>query len=55
MFESFFNKVAALQACNFIKKRLQHQVFSNEYCENSYLKTVASDAPGIKPDSGTPA
>ena len=28
MLESLFNKVAGLQACNFIKKRLQHSCFS---------------------------
>ena len=27
MLESLFNKAAALQACNFIKKRLQHRCF----------------------------
>ena len=28
MLESYFNKVAGLKACNFIKKRLQHRCFS---------------------------
>ena len=32
LFSSLFNKVAALRACNFIKKILQH-VFSCEICE----------------------
>ena len=27
MMESLFNKVAALQVCNFIKKRIQHSCF----------------------------
>ena len=27
MLESLFNKIAGLQACNFIKKRLQHSCF----------------------------
>ena len=27
MLESFFNKAAGLQACSFIKKRLQHRCF----------------------------
>ena len=27
MLESLFNKLAGLQACNFIKKRLQHRRF----------------------------
>ena len=29
----FFNKVAGLKGCNFIKQRLQTQVFSSKYCE----------------------
>ena len=47
--ESPFNKVTGMTACNFIKKRLQHKVFSCEICEifkNNYfeehLLTVAS-------------
>ena len=28
MLEPLFNKVAGLQACNFIKKRLQHRCFA---------------------------
>ena len=47
--ESFYNKVADLQACNFNKKRPQKQVFSCEYCESfkntqlkDYLQTAAS-------------
>ena len=31
--ETLFDKVAGLQAWNFIKKRLQHKVFCCEYCE----------------------
>ena len=31
--ESLFNNIAGLKACNFIKKRLQHKVFSCKYCE----------------------
>ena len=31
--ECFFNKVAGLQACNFIKKETVAQVFSCEFCE----------------------
>ena len=31
--ESLFNKFVDLQACNFIKKRLQHRYFSCEYCK----------------------
>ena len=31
--ESIFEKVAGLQACSFIKKRLQYKVFSCEYRE----------------------
>ena len=27
MLESLFNKVAGLQACNFIKKQLKHRLF----------------------------
>ena len=49
MLESLFNKVAGLQGCSFIKKRLQHRCFFCEYYKlfkNSYfeehLKTAAS-------------
>ena len=28
MLDSLFNKVAGLQSCNFVKKRLQHRSFS---------------------------
>ena len=40
----FFNEVAGLQPCNFIKKRLQHRCFHCETCEhyeifkNAYLE-----------------
>ena len=44
MLESLFNKVAGLQACNFIKRRLN--VWYCEICKNSYfeehLRTTAS-------------
>ena len=33
VFESLFNKFAGLKACNFIKKRVKHWVFSCEYCK----------------------
>ena len=49
MLESLINKVAALKACNFIKKRLQHSFFFYKYCKifkNTYfdehLQTAAS-------------
>ena len=45
----FLNKVAGLQACNFIKKETVAQVFSCEFCEifkntffTEYLWTTAS-------------
>ena len=31
----FFNKVASLETCNFIKKETSAQVFSCEFCEIS--------------------
>ena len=40
--ESLFNKVAALQPCNFIKGT-PTQVFACEYCEivkNTYLRNI---------------
>ena len=47
--KSLFNKVASLQTCNFIKRRLQHrcfsckiwEIFKNTYFEE-YLRTTAS-------------
>ena len=36
--ESFFGKVTGLQACNFIKKRLQHKVFPVDFAK--FLKTL---------------
>ena len=33
MLDFLFNKVAAIQACNFIKKKIPRQVLSCEYCE----------------------
>ena len=35
--ESIFNKVAALKACNFIKKRLQHRCFPVKFAK--FLRT----------------
>ena len=46
--ESLFDKVAGLQACNFIKKGLQHRCFAVicEFLKNTYfeehLRTIAS-------------
>ena len=39
MLQSLFNKVAGLQACNFIKKTLT-QVLSFEYCEMFNKKNI---------------
>ena len=39
--ESLFNKVTGLQACNFVKKTLQHKCFFCECCEifkNTYFE-----------------
>ena len=41
MLESVFNKVAGLQACNFIKKRLQHGCFPVKFVK--FLRTPFSD------------
>ena len=38
MLESYFNKVKALQACNFIRERLQHRCFPVNIAK--YLRTV---------------
>ena len=41
MLQSLFNKVAGLQACSFIKKRLQDWCFPCKYCEifkNSFFE-----------------
>ena len=41
--ESIFNKVAGLQACNFIKKRLQHRCFPVhivKFLRTSILKNI---------------
>ena len=38
--ETLFNKAAAFQACNFIRKKLRHR-FSCDYCEifkNTYFE-----------------
>ena len=40
MLESVFNKVAGLQACNFIKKRLQHRCFPVKFVK--FLRTPFS-------------
>ena len=43
--ESLFNKVKGLQACNFIKKRLQHRCFSvniAKFLRASILKNIAT-------------
>ena len=34
MLKSLLNKVSDLEACNFIKKRLQHGCFLGEICES---------------------
>ena len=36
--ESLFNKVAGLQACNFIKKRLEHRCFPVNFAK--FLRTL---------------
>ena len=48
--ESLFNTFAGLQACNFIKKRLQDRCFLSEICENlkkthfeEHMETTASE------------
>ena len=41
--ESLFNKVAGLQACNFIKKRYQHRCFPvniSKFSRTSILKNI---------------
>ena len=38
MLESIFNKIAGLQACSFIKKRLQHRYFFHEIFKNTYFE-----------------
>ena len=43
MFQSLFNKVAAIQACNFIKKRLQRRYFAvniTKFLRTSTLKNI---------------
>ena len=37
MLEAFFNKVAGLKACNFIKRRLQHRCFPEKFA--NFLRT----------------
>ena len=44
MLEFLFNKVAGLQACNFIKKRLQHRCFSVKFTKSlraSFLQNTS--------------
>ena len=46
MLEILFNKVAGLQACNFIKKRLQHRCFSVKFAKSlraSFLQNTSGD------------
>ena len=46
MLESLFNKVAGPQACNFIKKRLQHKCFPVKFAKilgKSILKNTFCD------------
>ena len=33
MLKSLFDKAAAVKACSFIQKRLQHSCFPGEFCE----------------------
>ena len=43
LFESLFNKVTGLRACNFIKKRLQHSSFPvqlDKFLKTSLLKNI---------------
>ena len=51
VFESLFNKVADLQACNFSKKETPTQVFFREICEffnNAYFEEHPwTTGPGI--------
>ena len=44
MLESLFNKIAGIQACNFIKKVIPTEVFSCQYCvifKNTFFKTAS--------------
>ena len=43
VFESFFDKVSGLQACKFIRKRLQHRYFPvhiAHFSRTSFLKNI---------------
>ena len=44
MLVSLCNKITDLQACNFIKKRLQHRCFFCEYCEINTCQTPTPDS-----------
>ena len=41
MLESLFNKISGYQACNFVKKRLQHRYFLVK-TTTKHLQTTAS-------------
>ena len=45
MLEYFFNEAAGLQACNFIKKRLQHTYFPVNIAK--FLKTPFLQTPSV--------
>ena len=49
VFESLFNKVAGLNPCNFIKKRLQHRCFSVNFANFVYpfYRTPPDDCFGM--------
>ena len=49
MLEFLFNKIASLQGCNFIKKKLRQRCFKVKFCEifrntyfEEYLQSAAS-------------
>ena len=41
MLESLFGKVASLQGCNFIKKRLQHRCFPVQFVKKTSKATAS--------------
>ena len=45
MLQSLFNKVAGPQACNFIKKRLQHRCFSMKFAKILRTPPMAASGP----------
>ena len=47
MLESLFNKVAGIQTCNFIKKKLQHMCFPVNVEE--HLRMARSDLQAAAP------